>query len=70
MIEIINGHNSSTPLFVYIPFQSVHTPNQAPDVFTNQYSFVQDETRRLYMGMVSAVDDAIDTITDAMKKRG
>jgi len=68
--EIIKRHNSSTPLFLYLPFQNVHSPVQAPDSFVNQYDFIKDKTRRVYAGMVSAVDQAIGNVTKALKNKG
>ncbi|XP_020906296.2 arylsulfatase B, partial [Exaiptasia diaphana] len=66
----ISDHNASSPLFLYLPFQNVHSPNEAPESFVKQYEFIEDKTRRIYAGMVTAVDEAIGNVTDAMKKKG
>lgn len=36
----------------------------------NQYDFIKDKTRRIYAGMVTAVDQAIGNVTKALKDKG
>jgi arylsulfatase B len=66
-VEVISTHDDSKPLFMYIPFQAVHSPLQVPDVYRNMYSDIEDEDRRTYLGMVTAMDDAVGNITAALK---
>ena len=61
------SHNSSTPLFLYMAFQNVHASLQAPQQYIDKYSFIEDENRRTYAGMVDIMDEAIGNITEAMK---
>jgi len=51
-------------------FQNVHAPVQAPKKYTDKYSFIEDETRRTYAGMVDIMDEAVGNITEAMKDAG
>ena len=51
-------------------FQTVHAPVQAPKKYTDKYSFIEDETRRTYAGMVDIMDEAVGNITEAMKDAG
>ena len=51
-------------------FQNVHSPVQAPQQYIDKYSFIEDETRRTYAGMVDILDEAVGNITDAMKDAG
>ncbi|XP_045163121.2 arylsulfatase J-like [Mercenaria mercenaria] len=67
---IINNHNKSKPLFLYIPFQSVHSPIQVPKRFEDMYPNIKTQQRRQYCGMVSAVDEAIGNITTALTDNG
>ncbi|EDO30829.1 predicted protein, partial [Nematostella vectensis] len=68
--RIISNHNPSTPLFLYLPFQCVHAPREAPMRFVNMYNHIKNKKRRLYAGMVSAVDEAIGNVTKTLQQRG
>ena len=68
--KVIKAHNSSTALFLYMAFQNVHAPLQAPKRYSDKYSFIKDEKRRMFAGMVDIMDEAIGNITQAMKDAG
>ena len=68
--KVIESHNSSTPLFLYMAFQNVHIPLQVPKRYSDKYSFIDDEDRRTYAGMVDILDEAVGNITQAMKDAG
>ncbi|XP_070200208.1 arylsulfatase B-like [Littorina saxatilis] len=68
--EIIRSHDQSTPLFLYLPFQSVHAPLEVPKRFENMYSHIQTKDRRIYCGMVSALDEAFANVTQALEDTG
>lgn len=65
--EIIRNHDKSKPLFLYLPFQSVHSPVQVPDRFKNLYPHIQNPKRKEYCGMVSALDEAVGKVVRALK---
>ncbi|XP_024658876.2 arylsulfatase B isoform X4 [Maylandia zebra] len=69
-ISIIERHNSQKPLFMYVALQAVHAPLQVPERYVTPYSFITDTNRRLYAGMVSAMDEAVGNITLALQKVG
>ncbi|XP_071109424.1 arylsulfatase B-like [Haliotis cracherodii] len=70
--DVINQHNTSTPLFLYLSLQNPHFPLQVGDVYTHhthRYTEV-NERRRTYCGMVSALDEGIGNVTAALEERG
>ncbi|XP_060561486.1 arylsulfatase B-like [Ruditapes philippinarum] len=71
VIDIINESNTETePLYLYIAFQSVHGPFQVPKRYKKWYPADMSENRRTYCGMVSALDEAVGDITDALETKG
>ena len=69
-LQIVSSHNGSHPLFLYMAFQTVHGPVQAPKEHVDKYMFINNTLRRTYAGMVDIMDEAVGNITDAFKKAG
>ncbi|KAL5008189.1 hypothetical protein ScPMuIL_013770 [Solemya velum] len=70
-VDIIESNNpQQTPLFLYLPFQSVHSPIQVPPKYEDMYLDIEDLSRRRYSGMVTAMDDAIGQVTRALEDNG
>ncbi|MBN3301079.1 ARSB Arylsulfatase, partial [Amia calva] len=68
--DIIVKHNPQKPLFLYLALQAVHAPVQVPEHYIEPYHFIQDRNRRIYAGMVSALDEAVGNITVALRASG
>ncbi|XP_067658647.1 arylsulfatase B-like [Haliotis asinina] len=69
-VDIIHQHNTSQPLFMYLPYQNVHMPIEVPKKYEDMYPNVVNQGRRIYSGMVSALDEAVGNVTQALKDRG
>jgi arylsulfatase A-like enzyme len=57
------------PFFLYVPFNAVHSPFQAPEEYTAPYAALTNE-RQKYAGMLAAMDESIGTIVAAVEKAG
>ena len=69
LLQIVNNHDTSIPLFLYYAPHIVHTPLQVPDRYLNMFSFINDHDRQYYHAMVTYLDDVVGELTDALKKR-
>jgi arylsulfatase A-like enzyme len=67
--RIIHEQADGKPLFLYVPFNGIHSPHQVPDSYTEPYKDLP-KTRRSIAGMLSAVDEAIGQITAALDEKG
>lgn len=68
----VRAHNQSRPFFLYLAFQSVHAPLQAPDRFMRMYrgKMGGDKDRQTVAAMVTAMDEAIGNITQTLNETG
>lgn len=57
------------PLFLYLPFNAVHSPWQVPDSYLAPYAGLSSP-RRTYAGMVAAMDEAIGQVVAALEETG
>ncbi len=67
--RLIENGDSSKPLFLYVPFNGVHSPFQVPDEYLKPYSALQGSRQKL-AGMLAAVDEAVGRIEDSLRKAG
>ena len=68
--KIVKSHDPQQPLFMYMAFQNVHSPVQAPQQYVDKYSFIKDDLRRRYAGMVDILDEAVGNITEVFTSAG
>ena len=60
---------ASNPFFLYLAFNAAHTPLQAPKKYLDRFSHIQDEQRRTYAAMVSAMDDGIGKVLGTLREQ-
>jgi arylsulfatase A-like enzyme len=68
-VKLIESHDPKTPLFLYLTFTAPHAPYQAPQEYLDKYKNITDPNRRAYAAMVTAMDDEIGKVIDALEKR-
>ena len=69
-VQLIDRHDTSKPLYLYLTFNAPHTPYQAPQEYIDRYKNIADPTRRTYAGMVACLDGEIGRVVAALDKRG
>jgi arylsulfatase A-like enzyme len=68
-VDYIAKHKNS-PFFLYVPFSAPHTPFQVPKTYFDRFPNELDHNKRVYYGMISAMDDAVGQITKAIHDQG
>jgi arylsulfatase A-like enzyme len=58
------------PFFLYYTFNAVHGPLQAIEKYTSRFPNIENEKRRTYAGMLSAMDDAVGKFQETLEKAG
>jgi arylsulfatase A-like enzyme len=67
--RLIEQHDTSKPLYLYLTFNAPHTPYQAPKEYIDRYSTIAEPTRRTYAAMVACLDDEIGRVVAALEKK-
>lgn len=60
----------SNPFFLYLSYNAVHTPMQAPPKYRDRFPDIADPKRRTYAGMLAAMDDGIGEVLAALRDKG
>ena len=58
--------NSDRPFFLYLAFNAVHAPMHALDPDRDKFANVEDENRRTYDGMLTAMDRSIARVLERL----
>ena len=62
--------HADQPWFLYLAFNAVHTPMDATDERLAKFASIPDKKRRTYAAMMSAMDDNIGRVRQALKDSG
>ncbi len=69
-VNIINNHDTSKPLFLYVASLAPHAPYQAPKPDIDAYSkLAGDEHRHTYAAMITDLDTQVGRIMAALKQK-
>jgi len=58
------------PFFLYLTYNAVHAPLQAPEKYLSRFSQITDPKRRTYAAMLSAMDDGVGAVLKELRDRG
>jgi arylsulfatase A-like enzyme len=60
-VAFIEQHKAE-PFFLYLPFNAVHMPLQAPEKYLSRFPDIKDQKRRTFAAMTAAMDDAVGRV--------
>ena len=58
------------PFFLYVPFNAVHAPMDVLEKYMAPYASIQDEKRRKFAAMLSALDAGVGSILSKLNEHG
>ncbi|MBR8538014.1 sulfatase-like hydrolase/transferase [Carboxylicivirga sediminis] len=61
---------TETPFCLYLAYNAVHFPWEVPDNYIQRVSHIKSRQRRLFAGMVLAMDDGVGKVIDELDKQG
>ena len=61
------SREKSRPFFLYLAYNAVHTPLEAPDKYLSRVKHITAEPRRTYAAMLTAMDDGIGRTIEALR---
>ncbi len=64
------GKQKGRPFFLYLPFNAQHAPLQATKKYLDRFPGIQDEKRRTFAAMMSAMDDAVGKVLAKVRELG
>ncbi len=64
------GKNKDRPFFLYLPFNAQHAPLQATKKYLDRFPKIEDEKRRTFAAMMSAMDDAVGRVLEKVREIG
>lgn len=67
--RVIAVRDKAKPLFLYVPFNGIHSPFQVPEKYLAPYQNLTGNRRPL-AGMLAAVDEGIGRIVETLEKSG
>jgi len=68
-VSVIGRHDAASPLLLMISFNTPAQYYGAPKALLDSYRDITEDTRRSYAAAVTALDNAVGQILDALEKR-
>jgi len=62
--------NKAGPFFLTLSFNAPHDPFQVPTAYFNRLQHVKDTVKRVYYGMIEALDDAVGAVLKKLEAEG
>lgn len=62
--------NKDRPFFLYLAHYAVHSPIQTTDKYYNRFPQFKNRAKRIYAGMISALDDSVGAVMEMLEEEG
>jgi arylsulfatase A-like enzyme len=69
-VRWIGQQEASKPFFLDLSFNAPHAPYQAPQKYLDLYKNIEDPSRRAYAASITAMDDEVGSVVEALEKKG
>ncbi|MEM9280823.1 MAG: sulfatase-like hydrolase/transferase [Verrucomicrobiota bacterium] len=69
-IQFIQRCGDERPFFLYLSYNSVHSPLQGEASYMERFSGIEDIQRRIFAAMLGHLDDAVGEVLDAVESEG
>jgi len=66
-VSFIQRHRNE-PFFLYLAYNAVHRPMQAPQRYRNSFKHITNPKRRTYAGMLTAMDEGIGKVLAKLRE--
>lgn len=67
---IERNNDRGKPFLLYVPFNAVHGPFQAPEEYIKKFNYIKDAKRRVLAAMIYSLDENVGRITSKVKELG
>jgi arylsulfatase A-like enzyme len=68
-VAFIDRHQKE-PFFLYLPYNAVHAPMQAPEKYKTRVAGIKDDKRRTFAAMLTALDDGVGAVLKKLQDAG
>ena len=62
--------NNDAPFFLYLPYNAPHGPLQVTQEYYDRFPKMENEAKRIYAAMISALDDSIGAVLGVIEEQG
>lgn len=66
-ISYMERHKSQ-PFFLYLAYNSIHSPMQALQSYMKRFDYIQDQHRRVFAAMTACMDDCVGKLLATLRK--
>lgn len=65
-LDIIQNHNKSMPMFMFLSHLAPHAPLEAPQQEIDKFDYIGDPKRRIYAALMSKLDESVGKVVQAL----